>query len=153
MSEDDVRRLIPRTDTLVDGPALAGWVDAVGRDRVRTAVQTAQSRARSGEIAPGTVAAAAEAELDDAHRHPGGLRPVLNATGVVLHTNLGRAPLSADAVRAVADAAGYTDVEYDLAAGVRARRGAGVLTALADAVPTAPAVHVVGVHERTSGAG
>ena len=45
------------------------------------------------------------------------LTPVLNATGVVVHTNIGRAPLSAAAVEAVVDAAGYVDVELDLATG------------------------------------
>jgi L-seryl-tRNA(Ser) seleniumtransferase len=51
------------------------------------------------------------------------LRPVINATGVILHTNLGRAPLSADAVRAVAEAAAsYTNLEYDLSAGKRGKR-------------------------------
>jgi L-seryl-tRNA(Ser) seleniumtransferase len=49
---------------------------------------------------------------------------VVNATGVVLHTNLGRAPLSAAARAAVAEAAGYASVEYDLTAGTRGRRGA-----------------------------
>jgi len=52
--------------------------------------------------------------------HP---RPVINATGVLLHTNLGRAPLADDAVRAVARAAsGYSDLEYDLEAGGRGSR-------------------------------
>ncbi|HZT60111.1 MAG TPA: L-seryl-tRNA(Sec) selenium transferase, partial [Pyrinomonadaceae bacterium] len=54
-----------------------------------------------------------------------GLRRVINATGVILHTNLGRAPLSADARRAVAEeAAGYCTLEYDTTKGARGRRGA-----------------------------
>jgi L-seryl-tRNA(Ser) seleniumtransferase len=54
-----------------------------------------------------------------------GLRRVINATGVILHTNLGRAPLSDAARRAVSDeAAGYCTLEYDLATGERGRRGA-----------------------------
>ncbi|HLL77702.1 MAG TPA: hypothetical protein VK421_20765, partial [Pyrinomonadaceae bacterium] len=54
-----------------------------------------------------------------------GLRRVVNATGVVLHTNLGRAPLSDGARRAVAEeAAGYCALEYDLETGARGRRGA-----------------------------
>jgi L-seryl-tRNA(Ser) seleniumtransferase len=68
---------------------------------------------------------------------------VVNATGVVVHTNLGRAPLSAAAVDAVVAAGGTTDVEFDLVTGSRARRGRGALAALADAVPAAGAVHVV----------
>src|SRR4029077_11629659 len=71
------------------------------------------------------------------------LTPVINATGVVVHTNLGRAPLSAAAQAAVQAAAGYTDVEFDLASGQRGRRGRGALDALARAVPAAQAVHVV----------
>ena len=71
------------------------------------------------------------------------LTPVINATGVIVHTNLGRAPLSAAARAAVRAAAGCTDVEFDLASGTRGRRGAGALAALAQAVPAAGAVHVV----------
>jgi L-seryl-tRNA(Ser) seleniumtransferase len=62
---------------------------------------------------------------------------------VLVHTNLGRAPLSSAARDAVVAAAGATDVEFDLAEGGRARRGRGALAALAQAVPGAEAVHVV----------
>ena len=72
-----------------------------------------------------------------------GLRPVLNATGVLLHTNLGRAPLSDAARRAVTEAAGPTDVELDLATGARARRGRSALAALRARVPAAGDAHVV----------
>ena len=58
---------------------------------------------------------------------------VVNATGVVLHTNLGRAPLSAAARAAVAEAAGYAAVEYDLVAGTRGRRGAAAEALLREA--------------------
>ncbi len=70
-------------------------------------------------------------------------RPVINATGVLIHTNLGRAPLSTAAIDAVVNSAGYTDVEFDLETGARARRGRTALAALAEAVPFAEAVHVV----------
>ena len=52
-----------------------------------------------------------------------GLRSVINATGVILHTNLGRAPLSVEARRAVAEASGYCTLEYDHVTGSRGRRG------------------------------
>jgi L-seryl-tRNA(Ser) seleniumtransferase len=71
------------------------------------------------------------------------LRAVVNATGVMVHTNLGRAPLSAAAVAAIGVAAGATDVELDLHDGRRSRRGRGALDALAAAVPDAGGVHVV----------
>src|SRR5206468_13010979 len=64
-------------------------------------------------------------------------------TGVIVHTNLGRAPLSAAAVDALTVAAGYVDVEYDVHTGDRGRRGAAALAALAAATPAAEDVHVV----------
>jgi L-seryl-tRNA(Ser) seleniumtransferase len=72
-----------------------------------------------------------------------GLRPVINATGVILHGALGRAPLSAAARAAVDLAAGTTDLELDLRTGRRDRRGRTALAALAAAVPAAAGVHVV----------
>ncbi|MDQ1655201.1 MAG: L-seryl-tRNA(Ser) seleniumtransferase [Cryptosporangiaceae bacterium] len=136
----DPRRRIPRTDLVLADPLLAEVAARLGRFPVKAAVVRAQERARRGEIAPEDVAGCAAAELDGAAV---GLRPVINATGVVLHTNLGRAPLSAAAVEAITAAAGHTDVELDLATGRRARRGRGALAALAAAVPDAAAVHVV----------
>jgi L-seryl-tRNA(Ser) seleniumtransferase len=63
----------------------------------------------------------------------GGLRRVINATGVILHTNLGRAPLSVAARRAVAEeAAGYCTLEYDLKTGTRGARGAHVEALLSE---------------------
>jgi L-seryl-tRNA(Ser) seleniumtransferase len=136
----DTRRLVPRTDLLLADPRLVAATARLGRGLVKAAVGRAQQRARDGQIAPEEVADAAVAEL------PAGaatLTPVLNATGVLVHTNLGRAPLSAAAVDAIAAAAGHCDVEFDLASGARARRGAGALDALARAVPAAEAVAVV----------
>ena len=142
MSESavDRRRLVPRTDVVLADPRLVRAAGRLGRGRVKAAVAAAQQRARDGEIEPGDVVASAVAALPDT---AGGLRPVLNATGVVLHTNLGRAALSPAAVAAVTAASGHTDVELDLATGRRARRGRGALGALSAAVPDAGAVHVV----------
>jgi L-seryl-tRNA(Ser) seleniumtransferase len=134
----DHRRRIPRTDAVLADPRLAELVPVLGRSRVKAAVTAAQDRARAGDIEPERVADAALAALTG-----GGPRRVINATGVLLHTNLGRAPLSRPALEAVRVAAGTTDVELDLATGRRGRRGRAALAALAEAVPAAEAVHVV----------
>ncbi|SCG50800.1 L-seryl-tRNA(Sec) selenium transferase [Micromonospora echinaurantiaca] len=134
----DPRRRVPRTDALLADPALAAATGTFGRDRVMAAVRRAQERARRGELSPDEVRDAALAALPAAAP-----RAVLNATGVVLHTNLGRAALSPAALAAVIAAAGHTDVELDLRTGRRARRGRDALDALAAAVPDAGAVHVV----------
>ena len=136
----DTRRLVPRTDRLLADPRLAAAERRLGRALVKAAIGRAQRRARDGQITPEEVADAAVAELP---ARAAGLTPVINATGVIVHTNLGRAPLSAAAVDAITAAAGACDVEFDLASGVRARRGAGALDALARAVPGAEAVAVV----------
>jgi L-seryl-tRNA(Ser) seleniumtransferase len=130
----DVRRQVPRTDAVLADPRLAPALARLDRAVVKAAVIAAQQEVRAGRLAPEDTAA------DAARRLPGraaSLRPVLNATGVVLHTNLGRAPLAPAAVEAVVDAAGYTDVEYDLATGRRARRGRQMLDVLRAAVPAA----------------
>ncbi|MCV7288823.1 L-seryl-tRNA(Sec) selenium transferase [Mycolicibacterium wolinskyi] len=136
----DPRRRVPRTDTLLADPRLAEAERTLGRALVKSVIAEAQQKARSGEIAPDRVADAAVAALPSS---ASSLRPVINATGVVVHTNLGRAPLSTAAIDAVVTASGATDVEFDLQTGRRARRGRGAMAALARAVPTAGGVHVV----------
>ncbi len=136
----DPRRRTPRTDTVLADSALAPAIARLGRDRVKAAVKTQLQRCRDGELAPGEVVSAVVSSLPVSNTS---LRPLVNATGVVVHTNLGRAPLSAAAVEAVTRAAGATDVELDLDTGRRGRRGAGAMSALAGAVPVAGGVHVV----------
>ena len=133
MSEDP-RRTIPRTDTLLAEPPFVAAAERLGRGVVRAAITSAQQQAREGSIAPADVADVALGRLP--HR-ASSLTPVINATGVVVHTNIGRAPLSPSAIDAVVDAAGYVDVEMDLGTGARSRRGAGALAALLEAVPDA----------------
>src|SRR6185312_15250367 len=104
----DPRRAVPRTDTVLADPRLADATARLGRERVKAAVVGAQQAVREGALPASEV---------------------VDATGVVLHTNLGRAPLS-DAARAALDVvAGTCDVELDLATGERGPRGAGVLDA------------------------
>ncbi|MFD0687663.1 L-seryl-tRNA(Sec) selenium transferase [Actinomadura fibrosa] len=137
---EDERRRIARTDVVMADPRLAEAAGRLGHGLVKAAVVTAQRRARTGEIPP---AAVADAAVEALPVTASGLRPVVNATGVLLHTNLGRAPLSAAAQDAVRVASGATDVELDLETGTRARRGRSVLAALLERVPAAEAAHVV----------
>lgn len=137
----DPRRRIPRTDRLLAHPAVVAATGAMGPSVVRDVVRAAQDRARSGQIQPEQVLDEVLGALGD--RPAASLRPVLNATGVIVHTNLGRAPLSPAAREALGEAAGYTDVEFDLATGARARRGAGARAALLAGCPEAEDALVV----------
>ncbi len=136
----DPRRHVPRTDALLGEPRLAAAAVRLGRELVKGAVQDVQQRVREGAVLPGDAADAVLAALPS---EAASLRPVLNATGVLVHTNLGRAPLSAAAVDAVVAASGTTDVELDLATGRRGPRGEGAIGALLGAVPAAEAAIVV----------
>jgi L-seryl-tRNA(Ser) seleniumtransferase len=119
---------------------LADSRERLGHALLKRTVVEVLARCRDGEVAPDDVVAVVLASLP---RSASSLREVVNATGVVVHTNLGRAPLSPAARDAVAVAAGATDVELDLATGRRGPRGSGALDALAVAVPDAGGVHVV----------
>ncbi|SEO58758.1 L-seryl-tRNA(Sec) selenium transferase [Trujillonella endophytica] len=136
----DPRRQVPRTDTLLADGQIVPAVERLGRDLVREAVRTVQARIRAGGLAPADAVAEVLAALPDT---AASLRPVLNATGVLVHTNLGRAPLSLSAVAALTAAAGTTDVELDLRTGRRGPRGEAALAALRAAVPAAGAALVV----------
>jgi L-seryl-tRNA(Ser) seleniumtransferase len=116
-------RQLPSVDRLLQDPSLR----ALPRDLVVQVAREVLDDARRGlrdggwrhELAelPGLVAE----RVEQATRPS--LRPVINATGVVIHTNLGRAPLSASALAATqAAAAGYANLEYDLEAGERSSR-------------------------------
>jgi L-seryl-tRNA(Ser) seleniumtransferase len=128
---EDVRGVLARLPEL---DALLGHEDAReplaehGPRAFAAALQTELEQAREAAIAGHPAARAPEliAAADDrvARRRAGRLTRVVNATGVVLNTNLGRAPLSAAARQAVVEAAGYTDLELDLATGSRGSRTA-----------------------------
>jgi L-seryl-tRNA(Ser) seleniumtransferase len=111
--------------TLLESAGVRALAQRAPRDLVADAVRRTIDAARANpESAPGDDAAwlrAIEAALDIAMTRS--LRPVINATGVILHTNLGRAPLAQQALDAVRDvAAGYSNLEYDLANGARGSR-------------------------------
>ncbi len=136
----DHRRLTPRTDHLLADPRIEAAARRLGATITKREIAAAQDRCRAGDLEPEDVTEAVLAGLPATATT---MRPVINATGVVVHTNFGRAPLSSAAVDALQVAAGTTDVEFDLDSGGRGQRGRGAMAALAEAVPAAGAVHVV----------
>ena len=141
MSGADPRSRIPRTDQLLARPEVQAARERLSDHVIRDLISTAQERARSSQIAPEEVPAAVVTAL--AQRGGTSLTPVLNATGVVIHTNLGRAPLSDAAREALLTASGYVDVELDLRTGQRSKRGTATREALLAACPAAEDALVV----------
>jgi len=140
-------RSLPSVDEVLARPAIRQLAERVGRAAARAAVRAAiaESRARlqSGDALDGEpVPDARVLELGASEARPR-LRRVINATGVVLHTNLGRAPLHPEAVRRVAEvSSGYSNLEFDLETGRRGQRSAHVEPLLRELFG-AEAAHVV----------
>ena len=123
---------LPSVDTLVRASSLAPLVTSHGSAAVTDAVRVVLSRLReeafdsrmderSLDLALGGLPAAVERQLRQSLSYS--LQPLINATGVILHTNLGRAPLAAAALDHVrATASGYSNLEFDLATGERGKR-------------------------------
>lgn len=126
----DPRRELPAIERLLQDPAVAALMDDAPRGAVVAAAREAVAAARRSRAgAPDDWAREIRERLD--RRLAPSLVPVLNATGVVLHTNLGRAPLAETAVAAVvAVARGYGNLEFDLHGGVRGDRGSHCRTRL-----------------------
>jgi len=125
----DPRRRLPAVGVLCDSPDALPLKARFGPAAVTRAVRAvlAEARARlpaDPDAAPtaASLLAAAEARLEEGIRET--LFPVINATGVVIHTNLGRAPLAPEALDAVRTAAGYANLEIDLDTGRRSSRQA-----------------------------
>jgi L-seryl-tRNA(Ser) seleniumtransferase len=120
----DVRALLPKVDTVLS--LLADHVARHGRVAVLAAIRRVLADTRQGLDANSAVPTVADIAGDVAAalvaQQAARLTPVINATGVVLHTNLGRAPLSEAAQHAVAAACGATTLEFDLASGGRGSR-------------------------------
>jgi L-seryl-tRNA(Ser) seleniumtransferase len=118
----DSRRQLPSVDRLLHQPAIQELLQIAPRGAVVEAVRESLEAARVRRAGP------PEHWEDDvrervARRVGSSLQPVLNATGVVLHTNLGRAPLAAEAIRAMTSVAeGYSNLELDLPSGTRGSR-------------------------------
>lgn len=131
----DPRRRIPGVDALLESPAFEPLVDRAGRARVVRELRRVQDELRSGlaGASGGGVSVPDPSELDVAwfaqrvtealnRADTPSLRRAINATGVVLHTNLGRAPLAEPAVQAMVHVVGYGTLEYDLETGSRGSR-------------------------------
>jgi L-seryl-tRNA(Ser) seleniumtransferase len=111
---------------------IAGFEAELGRDSVKRAAEEVLGRARvSGKGEYDDLVGAIVRRLDGLALQR--LTPVINATGIILHTNLGRAPLAREALEAAARVAcGYANLEYDLEAGERGSRYAAVTDLLND---------------------
>jgi L-seryl-tRNA(Ser) seleniumtransferase len=122
-------RNIPSIEQLRQRPAMRALEERYGRaalvDALRAEADAIRDRVREGQPPGDEVARDIEQAVPARLERTSGfsLRRAINATGVIVHTNLGRAPLAAVAAQRVADlAAGYTNLEYDLPQGRRGRR-------------------------------
>jgi L-seryl-tRNA(Ser) seleniumtransferase len=125
-------RKLPSVDDVMRGPWIGSLATSYGHDSVVDAARVVLGRLReeiaSGlldadalELALSGLAGAVQNQLRQALSYS--LRPVINATGVILHTNLGRAPLGDEALEHIREtAAGYSNLEFDVAIGVRGKR-------------------------------
>ena len=141
MVESDPRRSIPRTDHLLALPEVIAAGERLNQATIKAIISEVQNAARAGEIPVAEVAPTIVSSL--ASRSASSLTPVPNATGILVHTTLGRAPLSPAATQAITEAAGYVDVEMDLGTGKRSKRGTGAKAALLRACPAAEDALVV----------
>ncbi len=120
-------RSLPSVDRLLQSSEVAGWIEDFGRPLVVEAVRETLERARRQYKETGSVPGERELLLLARDRldewTAPTLQPVINATGVILHTNLGRSPLSLDALAAVQAASlEFSNLEYDLGKGARGSR-------------------------------
>jgi L-seryl-tRNA(Ser) seleniumtransferase len=132
VAKSELLSKLPSVDTLLRAPSLAALLADHGLAAATDAVRIVLSRLRdevsdgrmdekSLDLALGGLPAAVERQLRQSLSYS--LLPIVNATGVILHTNLGRAPLGAAALDHIRDAAGgYSNLEFDLASGERGKR-------------------------------
>jgi L-seryl-tRNA(Ser) seleniumtransferase len=150
----EILRLLPATDALLRSAAAVKLLPLAGAAHLTALTRRAvdELRCEIREEAAGrsdfsreSLLAEAEKRLEDLWRKEQNarLRRVINATGVIVHTNLGRAPLADAARQAIfAETAGYCNLEYDLETGKRGRRGAGAEQLLAELTGAESAVIV-----------
>ena len=132
-SKSDLYRLLPSVDDLLRAPELTPLLEREGQAVLTAAIRDVLGKLRE-EISSGRLSSAETVQLaltglPDAIARAlraamaFSLRPVINATGVILHTNLGRAPLPEVAIRRISEVAGcYSNLEFDVDAGERGKR-------------------------------
>ena len=128
-STKQLLRSLPSISTLLEHEEVVDWLNGLPRSSVVSALQSSLDAARSAILAGelkepvDTIDILASAEEELVEQSIPSLRRVINATGIVLHTGLGRAPLCDAAVEAIVEgASGYCNLEYDLDTGSRGRR-------------------------------
>jgi L-seryl-tRNA(Ser) seleniumtransferase len=120
-------RDLPSVDKLLQQPVIPAWIAEYGRSQTIEALRLSLEDARQ-EFTRSSKIPATGVLMDHALRTlqawaTPSLQPVINATGVILHTNLGRAPLSRAAIQAIQDVShGYSNLEFDLTRGQRGSR-------------------------------
>jgi L-seryl-tRNA(Ser) seleniumtransferase len=148
-SHNQLLRALPSVDAVLKTETAQRLVDEVGIMKLTSLARVATDAVRNSLLNKTTTGAVSES-ANDAHRSlllkaaeerllqlheieaASGLKRVINATGVILHTNLGRAPLSAAARQAIAEVSGYCTLEYDTVSGARGGRGARAEALLVD---------------------
>ncbi len=132
-SKSELYRLLPSVDELLQSPELTPLLAREGQpalvDAVRTVLDQLRNEITAGSLATDAAVQIAVTGLPDAITRQlrsameFSLKPVINATGVILHTNLGRAPLAQAAIKRIAEVAGgYSNLEFDIAEGQRGKR-------------------------------
>src|SRR5690348_8563437 len=130
-------RLLPSIDELLQSTLGQQLIRDYSRPltlrAVRATLVNARTAIREGALCPSYDELLADATQILQRENRPNLRPVINATGVIINTNLGRAPLSQDALTAIQEVAGgYSNLEYDLEAGARGSRHAHVAALLCE---------------------
>lgn len=120
-------RDLPSVDQLLQLPAVSAWITEFGRtqtlEALRLSLEEARNNFKQSKTIPDQEQLMAKSLRTLRVWMTPTLRPVINATGVILHTNLGRAPLSHSALQAIQDVAGsYSNLEFDLQSGFRGSR-------------------------------
>jgi L-seryl-tRNA(Ser) seleniumtransferase len=119
---------------ILSAPEVARYEADLGREKVKGAVEQMLDRVRASGDEPSfeTIVTSAAGELEQLQQRR--LQPAINATGIIIHTNLGRAPLAAEALDAIVRLGrGYSNLEYDLKSGDRGSRYARLADAIGEA--------------------